>query len=59
MTLLLIKSFLLVIVTHKFITGGRELVFQLLSSRLNLRPYGKLNKELDDYRELDNMHTQR
>ena len=33
------------------IISQRELVFQLLSNRLNTRPYNRLNKEVTDFKE--------
>jgi len=35
----------------KLITGSRELTLKLLSSRLNIRPYNKSDKEVADFRK--------
>jgi len=35
----------------KLITGSRELTFKLFSSKLNIRPYNKLSKEVEDFKD--------
>jgi len=34
-----------------FSKGNRQLAIKLLSSRLNIRPYDRLDKEVIDFRE--------
>jgi len=35
----------------KLITGSRELTLKLFSSRLNIKPYDRLDKEVTDFKE--------
>ena len=41
----------------KLITGSGELTLKFLSSRLNVRPYNKLSKEVNDFKSLYDKHT--
>jgi len=34
------------------VKGARELIIKFLSSRLNIRPYDKLSKEVEDFKDL-------
>ena len=34
------------------IKGTRELIIKFLSSKLNIRPYNKLSKEVGDFKDL-------
>ena len=35
----------------KLFQGGSKLTIKFLSSRLNIRPYNKLSKEVDDFKD--------
>ena len=45
------SMFLFTLQTIQVIISQRELVFQLLSSRLNTRPYNRLDKEVADFKK--------
>jgi len=36
--------------------GSRELTIKFLSSRLNIKPYNKLSKEVEDFKDLENKY---